>query len=279
MEQRQRQHSGVPPSVLAGGETSRSSHRYRTFMMDEILSCTAKSAGPPRPAELGTRAAYSSCPFVCPAPSVAGVFPRPLLGTATCFCCCSSYKFSTFHGAAACPLLSSSASGAPTFLGGSLVVGTPFPGELRPRADAVATGIRSKRCRRSRTVFSELQLLGLERKFENQKYLSTPDRMDLADSLGLSQLQVKTWYQNRRMKWKKTVMEGGVTDPPTKPKGRPRKCSHPEERRAAQSPPRGQPSVEADLGEGQGEGGVEGSGRRDPLGGEEPSPPGEGDSD
>ncbi|KAB7498392.1 Homeobox protein BarH-like 1, partial [Armadillidium nasatum] len=50
-----------------------------------------------------------------------------------------------------------------------------------------------------------LQLEGLESRFETQKYLSTPDRVDLAKTLGLSQLQVKTWYQNRRMKWKKQV--------------------------------------------------------------------------
>jgi hypothetical protein len=50
-----------------------------------------------------------------------------------------------------------------------------------------------------------MQLIGLEKRFENQKYLSTPDRIQLAEFLGLSQLQVKTWYQNRRMKWKKKV--------------------------------------------------------------------------
>ena len=69
----------------------------------------------------------------------------------------------------------------------------------------IAQDSKIKKCRRSRTVFTELQLMGLEQKFEEKKYLSTPDRMELADSLGLSQLQVKTWYQNRRMKWKKQV--------------------------------------------------------------------------
>uniref|UniRef100_A0A8C4R2U3 Homeobox domain-containing protein n=1 Tax=Eptatretus burgeri TaxID=7764 RepID=A0A8C4R2U3_EPTBU len=66
-----------------------------------------------------------------------------------------------------------------------------------------------KRCRRSRTVFTEPQLLGLERRFEKQKYLSTPDRMDLAETLGLNHFQVKTWYQNRRMKWKKKMLQKG----------------------------------------------------------------------
>lgn len=37
-------------------------------------------------------------------------------------------------------------------------------------------GNRSKKGRRSRTVFTELQLMGLEKRFEKQKYLSTPDR-------------------------------------------------------------------------------------------------------
>jgi hypothetical protein len=52
-------------------------------------------------------------------------------------------------------------------------------------------------------VFTEGQLLRLEREFDTKKYLSTSDRVGLAAELGLTQLQVKTWYQNRRMKWKK----------------------------------------------------------------------------
>jgi len=57
-----------------------------------------------------------------------------------------------------------------------------------------------------------LQLAALEKRFECQKYLSTPDRMELAEALGLTQLQVKTWYQNRRMKWKKQVKNFEATE-------------------------------------------------------------------
>ncbi|CAF4233218.1 unnamed protein product, partial [Rotaria magnacalcarata] len=64
-----------------------------------------------------------------------------------------------------------------------------------------------KHCRRrkARTVFTDQQLNELEKRFENQKYLSTPERYDLANSLNLSETQVKTWFQNRRMKNKKNV--------------------------------------------------------------------------
>ena len=69
-----------------------------------------------------------------------------------------------------------------------------------------------KKCRRSRTVFSEEQLNALETAFQEKKYLSTPDRIELAEKLRLTQVQVKTWYQNRRMKWKKQCRPGEEGD-------------------------------------------------------------------
>ncbi|XP_031570472.1 homeobox protein BarH-like 2 [Actinia tenebrosa] len=60
-----------------------------------------------------------------------------------------------------------------------------------------------RRCRKSRTVFTDLQLRVLEKTFSEQKYLDTSSRAKLAQTLGLNETQVKTWFQNRRMKWKK----------------------------------------------------------------------------
>ncbi|KAJ6635444.1 Homeobox protein H2.0 [Pseudolycoriella hygida] len=56
----------------------------------------------------------------------------------------------------------------------------------------------------SRAVFSQLQRKGLEIQFQIQKYITKPDRRKLAARLGLTDAQVKVWFQNRRMKWRHT---------------------------------------------------------------------------
>ncbi|KAK0402972.1 hypothetical protein QR680_016645 [Steinernema hermaphroditum] len=70
------------------------------------------------------------------------------------------------------------------------------------------SGSGSKKARKARTIFTDKQLQELENTFEKQKYLSVQDRMELAKRLGLSDTQVKTWYQNRRTKWKRQSAVG-----------------------------------------------------------------------
>ncbi|XP_017041246.1 LOW QUALITY PROTEIN: homeobox protein H2.0 [Drosophila ficusphila] len=56
----------------------------------------------------------------------------------------------------------------------------------------------------SRAVFTNLQRKGLEIQFQQQKYITKPDRRKLAARLNLTDAQVKVWFQNRRMKWRHT---------------------------------------------------------------------------
>lgn len=81
-----------------------------------------------------------------------------------------------------------------------------FPGGKDDDGGSIKSGLGSlsgssglsKKQRKARTAFTDHQLQTLEKSFERQKYLSVQDRMELANKLGLSDTQVKTWYQNRR---------------------------------------------------------------------------------
>lgn len=85
---------------------------------------------------------------------------------------------------------------------------TTSPPGMPPNA---ANGGKRKRSW-SRAVFSNLQRKGLERRFQLQKYITKPDRRQLAATLGLTDAQVKVWFQNRRMKWRHSKEAGKVGD-------------------------------------------------------------------
>ncbi|XP_044071120.1 NK3 homeobox 3 [Siniperca chuatsi] len=62
---------------------------------------------------------------------------------------------------------------------------------------------RPRTKKRSRAAFSHAQVYELERRFNAQRYLSGPERADLAEALKLTETQVKIWFQNRRYKTKR----------------------------------------------------------------------------
>ncbi|NXC42910.1 VEX1 protein, partial [Penelope pileata] len=60
---------------------------------------------------------------------------------------------------------------------------------------------------RPRTKFSAAQLQELERSFREQRYIGASEKRRLAAALSLSQSQIKTWFQNRRMKFKRETQD------------------------------------------------------------------------
>ncbi|CAI4231904.1 unnamed protein product [Auanema sp. JU1783] len=61
------------------------------------------------------------------------------------------------------------------------------------------------RPKRPRTTFTDEQLATLEDAFRTNGYLTGASRSQLAEKLGLSDTQVKVWFQNRRTKDRRKV--------------------------------------------------------------------------
>ncbi|XP_069562635.1 ventrally expressed dharma/bozozok antagonist [Brachyistius frenatus] len=61
--------------------------------------------------------------------------------------------------------------------------------------------------RRPRTAFTAEQISSLERAFKKNAYLGTQDKAELCKKLDLSDKQIRNWFQNRRMKLKRSVQD------------------------------------------------------------------------
>ncbi|XP_078697127.1 homeobox protein EMX1-like [Branchiostoma floridae x Branchiostoma belcheri] len=73
--------------------------------------------------------------------------------------------------------------------------------------------------KRIRTAFTPSQLLRLEHAFEKNHYVVGQERKHLAQSLSLTETQVKVWFQNRRTKYKRDQQEEEGRKSPPKQKG------------------------------------------------------------
>lgn len=69
--------------------------------------------------------------------------------------------------------------------------------------------------RKARSSYTLQQLQQLNRRFQRTQYLAQRERAELSAMVGLTQTQVKIWFQNRRSKYKKLMKAASLRADPT----------------------------------------------------------------
>ena len=86
---------------------------------------------------------------------------------------------------------------------------SPAASDVKKQNDQSAKS-RHRSRRKPRVLFSQTQVYQLERRFKQQRYLSAPEREQLAQHLKLTSTQVKIWFQNRRYKCKRMRQDKSI---------------------------------------------------------------------
>nr|KAF6449142.1 T cell leukemia homeobox 2 [Rousettus aegyptiacus] len=181
----------MEPAVLASHNLQH--HEPISFGIDQILSCPeppGSGLGPGRASQAhGESAAFSGgfhgassyCPAgsLGPLPSSSSVGPGGVIRVPAH----RPLPVSPHGGAALSPF------------SGTRRIGHPYQNRTPPKR------------KKPRTSFSRSQVLELERRFLRQKYLASAERAALAKALRMTDAQVKTWFQNRRTKWRRQTAE------------------------------------------------------------------------
>ena len=109
-------------------------------------------------------------------------------------------------------ILSMACSSTKPILSCSSLETTSACSSTKPTLACSSTNIRhtakeiSRECRtRRRTSFTAFQIEKLEEKFAQSRYLVGEERQNFARTLNLDEKQVKIWFQNRRIKYRKKM--------------------------------------------------------------------------
>ncbi|CAG9794769.1 unnamed protein product [Diatraea saccharalis] len=98
------------------------------------------------------------------------------------------------------------------------ITSTPIKNTREPSAASSKQERKDKNAKRKpRILFSQTQVHALEIRFRAQKYLTAPEREELAKNLNLTPTQVKIWFQNRRYKSKRIKSPEVSTSTDAKP--------------------------------------------------------------